>query len=82
MHVSDQMLEESGATLQDVEGFIDFPRSLRSVKVAVLIKESSDGVCCCQSSCERDSVMWQKLPSCLRVVDIGMLLDFAAREKQ
>ncbi len=43
MHVSDQMLEESGATLQDVEGFIDFPRSLRSVKVAVLIKEASDG---------------------------------------
>ena len=44
MHVSDQMLEESGASLQDVEGFIDFPRSLRSVKVAVLIKESGNGV--------------------------------------
>jgi bifunctional oligoribonuclease and PAP phosphatase NrnA len=44
MHVSEQMLEESGATLQDVEGFIDFPRSLRSVKVAVFIKESDDGV--------------------------------------
>jgi phosphoesterase RecJ-like protein len=44
MHVSDQMLEESGATLQDVEGFIDFPRSLRSVKVAVLIKEANDGL--------------------------------------
>ncbi len=43
MHVSEQMLEESGATLQDVEGFIDFPRSLRSVKVAVLLKEASDG---------------------------------------
>jgi len=41
MHVSAKMLEESGATLQDVEGFIDFPRSLRSVKVAVLIKEAS-----------------------------------------
>ncbi len=44
MHVSGQMLEESGATLQDVEGFIDFPRSLRSVKVAVFIKESDNGV--------------------------------------
>jgi phosphoesterase RecJ-like protein len=40
MHVSRDMLEESGATLQDVEGFIDFPRSLQSVKVAVLLKES------------------------------------------
>ena len=44
IHVSDKMLEESGATLQDVEGFIDFPRSLRSVKVAVLIKEASKGL--------------------------------------
>ncbi len=43
MHVSNQMLETSGATLHDVEGFIDFPRSLRSVKVAVLIKEAKDG---------------------------------------
>ena len=44
MHVSEKMLKKSGATLQDVEGFIDFPRSLRSVKVAVLIKEASDGL--------------------------------------
>lgn len=43
MHVSDQMLVDSGATLEDVEGFIDFPRSLRSVKVAVLIKEANNG---------------------------------------
>jgi phosphoesterase RecJ-like protein len=43
MHVSNKMLEKSGATLQDVEGFIDFPRSLRSVKVAVLIKEANNG---------------------------------------
>ena len=43
MHVSEGMLATSGATLQDVEGFIDFPRSLRSVKVAVLIKEGGDG---------------------------------------
>ena len=43
MHVSEQMMQESGATLQDVEGFIDFPRSLRSVKVAVFIKETGNG---------------------------------------
>jgi phosphoesterase RecJ-like protein len=44
MHVSNLMLEESGAMLQDVEGFIDFPRSLGSVKVAVMIKEASGGL--------------------------------------
>jgi phosphoesterase RecJ-like protein len=43
MHVSEEMLAESGATMQDVEGFIDLPRSLRSVKVAVLVKEASKG---------------------------------------
>lgn len=42
MHVSKSMLEKSGATLQDVEGFIDYPRSLKSVKVAVLLKESDN----------------------------------------
>lgn len=44
MYVSARMLEESGATLQDVEGFVDLPRSLRSVKVAALIKETSNGL--------------------------------------
>lgn len=43
MHVSEEMLVKSGATLQDVEGFIDFPRSLRSVQVAVLVKEAACG---------------------------------------
>ena len=43
IHVSDQMLKKSGATMQDVEGFIDFPRSLRSVKVAALLKEGENG---------------------------------------
>lgn len=42
MYVSREMLQKSGAALQDVEGFIDFPRSLKSVKVAVLIKETLD----------------------------------------
>ncbi len=44
MYVSGKMLEESGATLQDVEGFVDLPRSLRSVKVAALIKETGSGL--------------------------------------
>jgi len=43
IHVSGAMLDESGATMQDVEGFIDFPRSLRSVKVAALLKEGENG---------------------------------------
>ncbi len=43
IHVSQQMLRESGATLQDVEGFVDFPRSIKTVKVAVFVKESGDG---------------------------------------
>ncbi len=42
MHVSQEMLQTSGATIQDVEGFVDLPRSLHSVKVAVLIKETEN----------------------------------------
>ncbi len=44
MHVSQKMLKKSGAAIQDVEGFVDLPRSLHSVKVAVLLKETSNGV--------------------------------------
>jgi phosphoesterase RecJ-like protein len=44
MHVSQKMLKESGATIQDVEGFVDLPRSLLSVKVAVLIKEAGNDI--------------------------------------
>ena len=43
MHVTDEMLRQSGASIQDVEGFVDLPRSLYSVKVAVLIKETGNG---------------------------------------
>lgn len=43
MHVTQQMLEESGTTMHDVEGFIDYPRSLRSVKVAAFVKEGANG---------------------------------------
>lgn len=43
MSVTQSMLQQSGATLQDVEGFIDYPRSLQTVKVAVLVKEALNG---------------------------------------
>lgn len=43
MHVSQKMLEESGATIQDAEGFVDLPRSLYTVKAAVLMKETGNG---------------------------------------
>ncbi len=43
MYVTQKMLEESRATMHDVEGFIDYPRSLRSVKVAAFLKEGKDG---------------------------------------
>lgn len=44
MSVTRKMLQKSGASLKDVEGFIDLPRSLKSVKVAVLLKESKNGM--------------------------------------
>ncbi|SDO40274.1 phosphoesterase RecJ domain-containing protein [Desulforhopalus singaporensis] len=43
MHVSQKMLDDSGASIEDLEGFINFPRSLKVVKVAALIKESGSG---------------------------------------
>lgn len=42
LSVTRQMLDESGATLQDVEGFVNLARSLRTVKVAVFLKESQN----------------------------------------
>lgn len=43
IHVSQEMLRQSGAELQDVEGFIEYPRSLSTAKVAVFIKEGLNG---------------------------------------
>jgi len=42
MHVNDEMIEQSGSTIHDVEGFIDFARAVKSVKVAVFIKENKN----------------------------------------
>lgn len=38
IHVTAEMLEKTGATSDDVEGLVDYPRSLDSVKTAVFIK--------------------------------------------
>lgn len=43
IRVSADMFERSGATSDDVEGFINYPRSLSSVQVAAFIKETSKG---------------------------------------
>ncbi|MCF8057085.1 MAG: bifunctional oligoribonuclease/PAP phosphatase NrnA [Desulfocapsa sp.] len=42
--VSAEMFARSGATSEDVEGFINYPRALKSVRVAVFLKESEKGV--------------------------------------
>jgi phosphoesterase RecJ-like protein len=44
VHVTRDMIDKSGATIHDIEGFVDYPRSLGSVKVAAFIKESNDGL--------------------------------------
>lgn len=38
IHVTAEMLQETGATSDDVEGLVDYPRSLDSVKAAAFIK--------------------------------------------
>jgi phosphoesterase RecJ-like protein len=42
VHVTREMIERSGATIHDIEGFVDYPRSLGTVKVAVFIKEAKE----------------------------------------
>jgi bifunctional oligoribonuclease and PAP phosphatase NrnA len=42
IRVTNEMFNQSGASFQDVEGFIDYPRSLRSVKVVAFIKENKN----------------------------------------
>ncbi len=43
VHVTGDMLDRSGASTDDLEGLVDYPRSLGSVKVAVFIKEIMEG---------------------------------------
>ncbi|MFN2355420.1 MAG: bifunctional oligoribonuclease/PAP phosphatase NrnA [Desulfopila sp.] len=40
IHVTRAMFAERGALPEDVEGFIDFPRSIKNVEIAVFIKET------------------------------------------
>ena len=44
IHVTRDMFDRSGALAQDVEGFVEYPRSIGPVKVAVFIKETKSGV--------------------------------------
>ncbi len=44
IRVSTEMFERSGASSEDVEGFINYPRALQSVRVAVFLKESQKGM--------------------------------------
>lgn len=44
IHVTREMLQQTGACPGDTESFINYPRALASVKVAVFIKEAEDGM--------------------------------------
>ena len=39
MHATKQMFAETGASSEDTEGFIDFPRSLRDVQIIIFLRE-------------------------------------------
>ncbi len=43
IRVDNKMLERSGATNDDIDGFINYPRSLKSVQVAAFFKETERG---------------------------------------
>ena len=44
IHVTREMFDRSGALAQDVEGFIEYARSISPVKVAVFIKETRSDI--------------------------------------
>ena len=44
IHVTQDMFAKSKARPEDIEGFVDFPRSIRGVKVAAFVKENKDRV--------------------------------------
>ncbi|WP_339137621.1 MAG: bifunctional oligoribonuclease/PAP phosphatase NrnA [Candidatus Electrothrix sp. GW3-4] len=43
VRVTRQMLQETGANYEDAEGLINFPRSVKEVRVAVIMKEGEPG---------------------------------------
>ena len=44
IHVTQEMFAESKALPEDIEGFIDLPRSIRGVRVAAFVKENKNDV--------------------------------------
>ena len=44
IHVTREMLDQTGCTLEDTENFINLPRAITSVQVAVFLKETSPGM--------------------------------------
>lgn len=44
MEVTNQMMQKTGAEGEETEGFINFPRSIEGVKVAMLFRQNSKGV--------------------------------------
>lgn len=42
--VSQQMLAATGATVEDTDGFVNYPRSIRSVEMAIFFKEIAPGL--------------------------------------
>lgn len=43
IHVTREMLERTGATLEDADGFSNWARSLEGVKVGIFLREAADG---------------------------------------
>ncbi len=43
MNITQRMYEETGASPRESEGFANYPRSIKGVKVGVLIRETQDG---------------------------------------
>ena len=44
IHVTRDMFDRSGAAAQDVEGFVEYPRSIKTVRVAAFLKETKADV--------------------------------------
>jgi phosphoesterase RecJ-like protein len=42
--ITQEMLRSCGATMEDIEGIINYPRSVSGVEVALVFKETEDGV--------------------------------------
>jgi phosphoesterase RecJ-like protein len=44
MEITKQMFEESGVNPKEIEGFANYPRSIRDVRVGALVREMNDGL--------------------------------------